>query len=259
MATTIRKSEINAAASLLKRLVDKADVNKDGSLTPRDLNTAAGKPKTAKRYEHMDVSTFEALKLTVGGGKSAGKQDNVGLKEIIDDAKVRALALDRDGNGVLSAAEGSRRTTNLAKALMEFARNHAGDKVADFKFGKLEEPGFRPARPFTPRGNAEQVANAVVKHFDNWNNNNRWPGGFTSRVVMGPDESKLVLAEIEKLSPARAKAVLTRISESIHSGAPGLMYVTPEALRQWDRVAARLGVPDLDFKGARTAPGFPGY
>jgi hypothetical protein len=37
------------------------------------------------------------------------------------------------------------------------------------------------------------------------------------------------------------------------------MYVTPEALRQWDRVAARLGVPDLDFKGARTAPGFPGY
>jgi hypothetical protein len=209
MATTIRKSEINAAASLLKRLVDKADVNKDGSLTPRDLNTAAGKPKTAKRYEHMDVSTFEALKLTVGGGKSAGKQDNVGLKEIIDDAKVRALALDRDGNGVLSAAEGSRRTTNLAKALMEFARNHAGDKVADFKFGKLEEPGFRPARPFTPRGNAEQVANAVVKHFDNWNNNNRWPGGFTSRVVMGPDESKLVLAEIEKL-PRRAPRPCSR-------------------------------------------------
>src|SRR6185369_2211269 len=90
--------------------------------------------------------------------------------------------------------------TNVGKALVEFARAHASDTVADFDFAKpASAGGYTPAHPFHPHGDAKAIAAQVVKFFDRWPNNNHWQGGFTSRVVLGREESQHILDAIEKL------------------------------------------------------------
>ena len=253
----IKLTDVTKAASLLKKVVDRADVMKDGTLSREEIRYLGQAAKGVTK----DPATLAALQGAHGFGRATGPQPLADVKKSIDDLKARVRAADKDGDGVLSEAEQKKLKTAGEKSLLGFvgvAKNH---QVSDFTM-PAPPPESRPA--FKWSGNPAEVAQSLLAAFSIRSNDNHWPmwgtpyekRGMSARYVIDVSEAKEMVQALKNLYPARQKSVLTELAGRTATSVFGCAAVTPKAKPLFDAYAKSLGLSSLDFKNP-AAPTMP--
>jgi hypothetical protein len=100
----------------------------------------------------------------------------------------------------------------------------------------------------------------LIKKFNIDSNDNKatsgWTGKqWTTRVVLGAAESKKILAEVKKLSPAQQKKVLSSIAGKIdrQGKTVGKIYIQPDGAALFNKLAKSLGL-NKTFDGNAAPP-----
>ncbi len=266
------KKTIQSAGKLLEQLVGALD-NEDEVLTIAELDKIqwANDDRSSAMRDHpqFDGVTYDALSAAIHKMKSAADRSVTGIQAGIREAVAELVARDANGDGKFTGTELKFQKTRLAEVLLVFSAAHGKKKLADFPFEKPEGKIYVPTRPFRAPsgGSAGEFVDALVKHFNAFSNDNGggYSGSDTTRIVMGAVETNAVVKEIEKLSPTRAREVLTALSGRILQGDyrgdgwnPKRIWIQPSAVGQVEALAERLGV-NKSFRGAAAAPSYDYY
>lgn len=247
----LKLKDVRAAARTLKSLAAKADrAPKDDVLKPREAGLVSAKG---------DGGAFQRALIAVTSlAKNKGDMSVAGVKKAVDAAVAMVVAQDRDGSGALDATEAKRVKAKSATSLIEFTKKDGKKSVKDFDLGMPE--AFRPpTRPFFPSGTPAQIATRASKYYNSRANDDYWPGGYTSMVVLAKDEAKALTDAIGSWRPGLAKAVLTAVHDSLHSDAVPRIYVDKTGVRYFNALARKLGVTGLNFVAPHNPPHFQGY
>ena len=269
----VKLKRVQSGASLVKKLLDKAD-NGDQVLTPTEVKKSynghvgpGGVPIHPDRWT-VDPKTADVLLAAVNKRKSAGDRSVSSIKKGVDEALKEIKAADRDGDGALTAAEQKKVKTNLGRTLLAFSEQHGDKSVTWFKIKSGEEM-YVPTRPFRAPANASaaQWIDACVLHFNGYSNDNsthgRRPDSIT-RYVLGGVEARGIVGELEKLTPAKAKAALRALADRINTARPltiempRRIYLDEGAQKALGALAKKLGLT-VDLKGEPRAPQFDYY
>src|SRR3954471_2942081 len=137
----IKLKDVNSSAKLLQALAKKADYDGDGKLTSEDIGKSAtmqaphksrtGSPPPPPTTPTLDNSTRTALISAVLRAQAHSQFEVKEIVATIEDVRKKLVALDVDKNGIISDAELKKIKPDgkaLAKALLAFADEHAGDK-----------------------------------------------------------------------------------------------------------------------------------
>lgn len=255
---SVTAAQVNASARLLTALLRASD-NGDGLTRVVEIG------KADFRYRGQpDPHTTNALVTAVNRAKNKGDPTIDGVAAQIELARKEVVALNTDGDGTISPKEQAKPRTELATLLLAFTRQHPTAKKGDFSF--TPEKIYVPTRAFrAPAGaTAGELLDALLKHFDAFSNDNKGAGADgVTRYVLGDIETKGFAAEIAKLTPARAKAVLAELEARVQMptnalGPPRRVYFTGPAQTLIDAVAKKFGVSH-DFAGDPRPPSFDYY
>ncbi|MCK6545873.1 hypothetical protein L6R52_08390 [Myxococcota bacterium] len=261
---SVKLSDVDRAARLLKQVADRADINKDGAIRAGDLNAirAHEARHAGPNVDRTELSptghAIAGLNAAVGRAKSRGGPQLERVHEAIDDFKRLARAGDRDGNRVLSEVEQRRLPTAGEKNFMQFVVWAKGKTMRDIDL----PPQRDPARPrFDWRGTPAEVCQSLLAAHTRTGNDNFWPswGGTNpgpSRYVITTTEAREMVAALEPMSARRQKAVLTALAARTESSEFGCVSPTDAAKRVLETYAASLGLA-LDL-GQPSAPLMPG-
>ena len=237
---TLTNKQLTTAATLLTSILKKAD-NGDGVMTAVEVRLADIRFKGA-----ADPVAAGALTNAVNRAKNDGSRELGGIAKAIDDALKENLT-------------GKKPQTVLGKALLAFAQAHAGDKLSDFT--TTPEKIYVPTRPFRAPQNAtpEAWVTALATHVNAFSNDNK-SGSQSTRLVMGAVETSGMTKEIEKLSPAFAKAVLRALEARIqlpkdYLGDPKRIYLTADGQALMAATARKVG-GSYNFVGIAAPPAF---
>lgn len=256
----LKLSDVSKGAALLKRAVDKADLNKDGAVRTSDLeklrlhlqnptnsrgNWWTGDSDASRLYS----AVRGAVELSTRISKSRELSD---VKAAVDTLETRAAGADKNGDGALDDAEQKALRNVSDKAFLEFVAAYKGRSPKDLDF-----PDARATtRPrFNWKGTPAQVAQSLLDACSERKNDNFWPGGGTpSRYNLGVDEAKAMVKALEPLFPSRQRSVLRELERRSSSSDFGCVNPTDAAAKMLENHAASLGV-SVQF-GQPSAPKF---
>lgn len=253
---TIKLTDVTRAATLLKKVVDKADVFKDGALSREEIRYLG----QAARGATKDARTLAALEGAHGHGRATGPQPLPEVRKSIDELKARLRAADADGDGALSEAEQRKLRTKGEKGLLGFVDVAKRHQVSDFTMPP-PPPENRPR--FRWSGTAAEVCQSLLAAFSIRANDNHWPTwgvppeqrGMSARYVIDSAEAKEMVQALKNLYPARQKSVLTELARRTERSAFGCAAVTSAAKPVLDAYARSLGL-SLAFRNP-AAPTMP--
>lgn len=253
----LKLTDVTRSAVLLKKLVEKADTNRDGAIRSGEvtaLSPAANRGNPSPPQLQLRSAIDGARRFAM----SKGSVEVADVKKAVDELAARVKAADKDGDGFLSEKEQQSISTVGARRLVGFARAHAGSKVSDFTFQKP-----RPSKPppFNWSGPPSQVCASLLNAFSNRKNDNFWPewGSPTpgaSRYVLSKAEAEKMVNALTPLYASRQKAVLTELAGRSEKSEFGCVAFDPSARAVFERYAASLSVSGLKF-GAPSAPKMP--
>lgn len=254
---SIKLTDVTKAASLLKKVVDKADVFKDGALSREEIRYLGQAATGATK----DPKTLAALQGAHGHGKATGPQPLADVKKSIDELKARVRAADKDGDGLLSEAEQRKLRTSGEKGLLGFVGVAKSHQVSDFTMPP-PPPENRPR--FKWSGTPAEVCQSLLAAFSIRSNDNHWPSwgvppeqrGMSARYVIDTSEAKEMVQALKNLYPARQKSVLTELARRTEHSTFGCAAVTPKARPLFEAYARSLGLSSLEFKNP-AAPNMP--
>lgn len=239
----LTNKQLTAAATLLTSILNKAD-NGDDVMTAVEVRLADIRFKGA-----ADPVASGALTNAVNRAKNDGSREISGIAKAIADALKETLGAKKP-------------QTVLGKALVAFAQAHNGDKLSDF--ATTPEKIYVPTRPFKAPNHAspEEFVTALATHVNAFSNDNK-SGSQSTRLVMGAVETSGMAREIEKLSPAYAKAVLKALEARIqlpkdYLGDPKRIYLTAEGQALMAAAGKRVG-GSYNFVGIAAPPAFNYY
>lgn len=256
----VKLTDVNAGARLLKRIVDRADINQDGAVRSTDLekirkhlqnpdnssgNYWAGDSQESRLYYAIRGAAEYATRVV--GGRTV---DDV--KVAVDQLKERARAADADGDGKLADGEKSKLRTRGEKSFLEFVIAYKGKKLSDIDLPDAHET---PAPSFNWSGTPAKVAQSLLDSTTKRANDNFWPSDSKpSRYNITVAEARDMVEALRPLYKSRQKSVLTELCNRSQASEFGCVAPTDAARRVLEEYAAGLGLT-LSF-GQPGAPGF---
>lgn len=252
MPTRFKVSDVGRTATLLKKLVEKADVNKDGAVRWREARYGGdtGTPITPKKKVRNARAPGEAIEAAVRFTQTRGSSEVKEIKKSIDEISRRVKAGDKDKDGFISDQEHRQLKSGAESAFVFFGKSYAGHKLTDFNL-----PAQREARPpaFSWKGTPQQVCTSLLRAFSDRKNDNFWASWATSdsgpsRFVLTQAEAKKMVDALQPLYPARQKAILTELAGRTLESKFGCVSCNAGARAVFEKYATDLGVPGLSFK-----------
>lgn len=249
-------SDVSRAASLLKKLVEKSDVNRDGAVRGAEGGSVTPKRMPATNIKRLGpghaVTSVQRFALSKG---SAQVKD---IKKAVDEVAKRVRAGDKDQDGFISESELKKLSTVAERTFVMFGRDFAHKSLEDFNLPAPREP---KAPRFSWKGTPAEVTSSLLDAYSDRKNDNFWPswsgsGPGPSRYVLTDAEAKKMVKALEPLYPSRQKAVLSELARRTERSTFGCVSVNAAARKVFESYAARLGVADLEFKSP-AAPKMP--
>jgi hypothetical protein len=246
----VKISDVNAGVRLLKRVIDKVDVNQDGAVRPTDIGKWYNEVRNAdgtlpgKQGLLFDAVTVSMNVATRNGGRSVEN-----LKAAADTLKERIKKADADGDGKLSAEE-QRKVKGPETRLLNFVIAYKGKTLADIDLPTPQEP-YRPR--FKWSGTPAEVAQSLLESKSSPGNDNKWPDTpKSSRYVINEAEAREMLTALAPLYKSRQKAVLQELCNRSQASQFGCVSPNTAAKKLLEKSSRELGL-DLDF-GQPAAP-----
>ena len=249
-------SDVNRTAALVKKLVEKADINSDGAVRNSEVSSLA---KSARA--ETDPKKIELRSVIMGAqryAQSKGSTTIESIKKAVDDIAASVKAADKNGDGVITNREYDALATLAAKRFVDFGTQHAHDKVSDFTF----PTGRTPSKPsFNWKGTPAAVCTSLLNAHSESKNDNFWPkwgspGPGPSRYVLSATEARQMVAALEPLYASRQKAVITELASRTTESKFGCVSCDAGARAVFAAYAKKVGVQALRF-GAPRAPSMP--
>jgi len=246
----VKLSDVNAGVRLLKRVIDKVDVNKDGAIRSTDIKKwSDGMRHGADSYTSEQGAVLGAVSASMNVATRNGGRAIDNVKAAADALKERIKKADADGDGKLSADE-QKRVKGPEKGVLNFVIAYKGKTLADVDLPTTHEPS-RPQ--FKWSGTPADVAQSLLASSSSRGNDNFWPDSAEpSRYVVNEAEASEMLTALAPLYQSRQKAVLKELCR--RSNDPGFGCVSPNnaAKAVLEERARELGL-DLEF-GQPRAP-----
>jgi len=254
--TTMKLSDVSRAATLLKKLVAKADTNRDGAV--RNAEVTALSPQHPSAANPAQLLLRGAVQGAQRYAMSKGSVEVPDLVKAVDQFAASVKAADKDRDGVLSEAEYKALATMGAKRFVDFGAVHAHDKVSDFKLPVAHEPA--PPR-FDWSGTPKQVCTSLLAAHSSSKNDNFWPSWSTtergpSRYVLTRAEATRMVEALAPLYPSRQKAVLTELASRSARSEFGCVSCDAGARAVFQAAARQVNATGLRF-GSPAAPKMP--
>jgi hypothetical protein len=249
----VKLADVNRSAALLKKIVARADLNKDGAIRDGDMRQIREHlgvaPKTSGRWLTPEdgPQLVAGINSAVGRAKSRGGPQLEKIYAAIDDFKALAKAADVDKNGQLDPVEQKRLRTGGEKQFMNFVNWSKSKTMSDIDLP--EQHAF--AKPkFKWSGTPQEVCQSLLAAHSDPKNDNFWPdwgGKGAARYVLSAAEANEMTTALAPLFPARQKAVLTELAK--RTGAVEFGCVSPDnaAKKVLEKYADSLGLK-LVFK-----------
>jgi len=250
---SIKLTQVNKAGQLLKKLVDKADLNDDKAIRESDIAKLTEHARTHGEFGPL-ASTLDSLR---GSARKKGGPSLSNIKKVIDDATKKIASYDKDADGKLSNEEQGRRMTVGESQLLGFALAAKNKKVSDYKFPAKHE--WQPGH-FSWRGTAEQVCNSLLNAYSKPANDNFFPHWGesepgtprASRFGVDGNEAKTMVTALKELYVSRQKSVLTELARRTQASEYGCVNPNEAATKVFKKYAEELGL-DLTW-GHPAAP-----
>jgi hypothetical protein len=252
MAIALKVSDLSRTAMLLKKLVERSDVNKDGAVRWEEARWGVDRKKglgiTHKGTPPgtQTVSPAAVVEAAMRFSQSKGSSEVVAIKKSIDELVKRARAADRDGDGMITEVEMRRMPTAAEQQLVMFGSEYAHESLSDFNLPVQHDTRLPP---FSPTGTAAKVCTSLLNAFSDRKNDNFWGSSEgASRFVLGASEAKKMLTALKPLAVAKQKAIITELARRTLKSEFGCVSVDPPARAAFVRYAATLGLTKLELK-----------
>lgn len=254
----MKVADVTRTATLLKKLIEKADTNKDGSVSNGDVQAISPQhprdPAVVPRQADLKSAIHGAQRYA----QSKGSTSVSAVKKAVDEIAAAVKKADKDGDGVVSEAEYKSLATLAAKRFVDFGQVHAKDKPTDFKLPPQRDT---PRPRFSWSGTVPEVTTSLLMAYSDRQNDNWWPSWGSpaktpSRFVISKAEAEEMVKALEPLYASRQKGVLTELSGRSQHSTFGCVSCDPQARAVFERYATRLGVQGLTF-GSPSAPKMP--
>jgi hypothetical protein len=257
MAPFFKVSDIAKTASLLKKLIDASDVNSDGAVRLKEarygdkLNGLGIQPKKPTAAQKNTAGPGATLEAVVRFSQANGSSEIPALKKTIDELAKRARAADRDGDGFINDNEQRAMSSGAEQSFVRFGAAYSNLKITDFIL-PTKHTGTLPK--FSWAGTPDKVCTSLLNAFSERKNDNFWDGRGVSRYVISAAEAKKMVEALAPLYPARQKAVLEELAKRTLKSEFGCVFVSPDAVPVFKKLAADLGVTGLQFKAPKPPP-----
>jgi hypothetical protein len=247
----IKLRDVNRAATLLKQVVGRADLNQDGAIRSGDLDKL-----TAHGMSGDSVQIVSGIRGPLGRATANGDRSITSIKAAVDELKARARAADTDGDGTLSVAEQKKLKTTGDLRFLGFVAWSKGTTLSDLDFPAKYTP---PKPTFKWSGTPAEVCTSLLRAESKSSNDNHWPDWANldgpSRYVIDGGEAKAMVKALGQLYINRQKAVLTELASRTQMFNPGCVSPTNAGKAVLEAYAAKLGL-SLDFQQP-SAPSMP--
>jgi hypothetical protein len=249
MPTRFKVSDVGRTASLLKKLVEKSDVNQDGAVRWREarwgVDPKNGRGITSKKNPRDYFTTAQAIESAMRFSQSKGSSEIGAIKKSIDEIARRVKAADQDGDGIINDSEHRKLKTGAENTFVRFGQEYAGDKLADFNL-----PATHQAKlpSFSWKGTPKQVCTSLLNAYSERKNDNFWSNLGPSRFVLTQTEAKKMVDALKPLYPSRQKAVLTELAARTLKSEFGCVSCNAGARSVFEKLARDLGVSGLQFR-----------
>lgn len=254
MPTRFKVSDVGRTASLLKKLVEKSDVNRDGAVRWREarwgVDPQQGVGISSKKKPADKLTPAAAIESAMRFAQAKGSSEVKDIKKSIDEIARRVKAGDKDGDGFISDQEHRKLKTGAENSFVRFGKSYAGHKVTDFN---LPTPHQGKLPSFSWKGTPQQVCTSLLKAFSDRKNDNFWSSwaggdGGPSRFVLTQTEARKMVDALQPLYASRQKAVLTELAARTLKSEFGCVSVNAGARAVFEKYASDLGVTGLKFK-----------
>jgi hypothetical protein len=254
---SLKASDVTRGATLLKRLVDRADTNLDGAIRTGEVDSIAPpNPRLPRTRRQNDLrSALDGVRRYSIAKGSAKVTD---LKKTVDLFARRLKATDANKDGQLSDTERKSLSTMGERRFADFVAHQAGAKVSDFKLAPQRTP---QAPRFSWKGTPAQVTSSLLQAFSDSKNDNFWPrwgspGKGAARYVLTRAEANKMVKALEPLYATRQQAVIAELASRTQASEFGCVSCDAGARAVFAAYAGRLGVAGLTF-GSPSAPKMP--
>lgn len=254
----MKVSDVTRTATLLKKLIAKADTNKDGAVSNGDVKAIS--PEHPR--DPAKVSRQAGLRSAIHGAQryaqSKGSTTVKSVQKAVDDIAAAVKKADKDGDGKISDTEYRSLATLAAKRFVDFGQVHAKDKVTDFK---LEPQREQPLPRFSWSGTPQEVTSSLLMAYSARQNDSWWPSWGSpdkgpARYVLSKAEAEAMVKALEPLYASRQKSVIAELAARSAVSKFGCVSCDAGARRVFEAYAQGLGVSGLTF-GSPAAPKMP--
>jgi len=260
---SVKLSDINHAATLLKQVVKKADTNEDGAIRAGDINKIRDlygmQPSTSGNWNDggTGAQIVSGINSAVGRAKSRGGPTLERISTAIDDLKKLTRAGDKDGDGKLDTNEQKSLKTAGEKNFMQFVVWAKSKSISDIDMPAhkaFERPKFKWS------GTPAQVCDSLLLSTGNPKNDNYWPSwgsgnAGASRYVVTASEARDMVTALKNLYVGRQKSVLTELASRTHQSAFGCVSPNTAAQKVFQDYADELGITiELGHPAAPSMP-----
>jgi hypothetical protein len=243
----IKLRDVNRAATLLKQVVARADLNQDGAIRTGDLNQL-----TAHGMSGDSVQIVSGIRGPLGRATANGDRSITSIKAAVDELKARARAAD----STLSVAEQKKLKTTGDARFLGFVAWSKGTTLSDLDFPAKYTP---PKPTFKWSGTPAEVCTSLLRAESKSSNDNHWPDWANldgpSRYVIDGGEAKAMVKALGQLYINRQKAVLTELASRTQTFNAGCVSPTNAGKSVFEAYATKLGL-SLDFQQP-SAPSMP--
>ena len=254
MPSRLKLSDVSKTAALLKKLVEKSDVNLDGAVRWREARWGVDQKKglgiTSKKKPGEKLLAGAAVEAAMKFSQSKGSSEVKDIKKSIDEIARRVKAGDKDGDGFINEKEHRQLKTGAESTFVSFGATFATHKLTDFNL-PVQHQGRLPS--FSWKGTPAQVCSSLLNAFSDRKNDNFWSnwsgvGSDPSRYVLTQTEARKMVAALKPLFPARQEAVLKELAARTAKSEFGCVSVNAGARTVFEKFARDLGVSGLQFK-----------
>ena len=254
----IKLTDVTHGAALLKKIVAKADLNKDGAIRDGDMRQIRDHLGVAPKTSSGWLTGADGPQLVAGINSVVGRAISRGgpqldkINTAIDEFQASAKKADLDGNGLLTDVEQKRLKTTGEKQFLNFVQWAKSKTISDIDLPAQHEftkPEFKWS------GTPEEVCQSLLAAHSDSKNDNFWPswgGKGAARYVLTATEAKEMVKALAPLYPARQKAVLTELARRTAKSEFGCVSPNSAAKKVLEDCATSLGL-HLVFK----QPGAP--
>lgn len=241
MPNRLKISDVPRVATLLKKLVEKSDVNQDGAVRSREARMGI----TSKKKPNDPHPPSEAIYYAMLFSQHRGSTEIKDIKKSIDEIAKRVKASDRDGDGFVAEGEQGSAATGVETSFVTFGARFGGHNLSDFNL-PTQHQGQLPR--FSWKGTSAEVCSSLLLAFSDRKNDNFLGNEGPSRFVLTQGEAQKMVAALKPLSAPRQKAVLTELASRTLVSKEGCVSVNAGARAVFEQFASDLGVHGLKFK-----------